>query len=76
MPKIGYGSNKKTKFLMPDGFYKFLVNNVQVYSQQFLTLTISGFGNATSSQPKVRSRDCPQCFHEKQKGHHRESFAT
>ena len=29
MPKIGYGSNKKTKFLMPDGFKKFLVKNVR-----------------------------------------------
>jgi len=29
MPKIGYGSNKKTKYLLPDGFYKFVVNNVK-----------------------------------------------
>merc|ERR1711970_1140430 len=28
MPNIGYGSNKKTKHMMPDGFRKFLVNNV------------------------------------------------
>nr|ABX44835.1 putative 60S ribosomal protein RPL32 [Flustra foliacea] len=28
MPSIGYGSNKKTKFLMPDGFKRFLVHNV------------------------------------------------
>merc|ERR1712142_1392480 len=28
MPSIGYGSAKKTKFLMPDGFKKFLVHNV------------------------------------------------
>merc|ERR1711998_764724 len=27
-PKIGYGSNKKTKHMMPDGFYKFPVSNV------------------------------------------------
>lgn len=25
--KIGFGSNKKTKFMMPDGFKKFLVHN-------------------------------------------------
>lgn len=30
MPSIGYGSNKKTKNIMPDGFYKFVVNNVKV----------------------------------------------
>ena len=29
MPKIGYGSNKKTKFLLPNGFLKFRVNNVE-----------------------------------------------
>eukprot|EP01118_Nematostelium_gracile_P011047 TRINITY_DN3886_c0_g1_i1.p1 TRINITY_DN3886_c0_g1~~TRINITY_DN3886_c0_g1_i1.p1 ORF type:complete len:135 (-),score=32.17 TRINITY_DN3886_c0_g1_i1:53-457(-) len=29
MPKVGYGSNRKTKFLLPNGFYKFTVNNVQ-----------------------------------------------
>ncbi|XP_068702776.1 large ribosomal subunit protein eL32-like [Montipora capricornis] len=29
MPNIGYGSNKKTKHLMPDGFKKFLIRNVK-----------------------------------------------
>ena len=29
MPSIGYGSNKETKNIMPDGFYKFVVNNVK-----------------------------------------------
>merc|ERR1711982_103236 len=28
MPKIGYGNNKKTRFLLPSGFYKFVVHNV------------------------------------------------
>lgn len=28
MPNIGYGSNKKTRNLLPNGFYKFRVNNV------------------------------------------------
>ena len=27
--KIGYGSNSKTRFLMPDGFFKFRVSNVK-----------------------------------------------
>ena len=27
--KIGYGSNKKTRFLLPDGFMKFNVSNVK-----------------------------------------------
>jgi Ribosomal protein L32 len=29
MPKIGYGSNAKTRHLLPNGFKKFLVNNVK-----------------------------------------------
>ena len=30
MPSIGYGSNKKTRHMMANGFYKFVVNNVKV----------------------------------------------
>uniref|UniRef100_A0A6I8R301 60S ribosomal protein L32 n=2 Tax=Xenopus tropicalis TaxID=8364 RepID=A0A6I8R301_XENTR len=29
MPNIGYGSNKKTKHMLPTGFKKFLVHNVK-----------------------------------------------
>uniref|UniRef100_A0A803T2H3 60S ribosomal protein L32 n=1 Tax=Anolis carolinensis TaxID=28377 RepID=A0A803T2H3_ANOCA len=29
MPNIGYGSNKKTKYMLPSGFKKFLVHNVK-----------------------------------------------
>uniref|UniRef100_A0A8C7X1B2 60S ribosomal protein L32 n=1 Tax=Oryzias sinensis TaxID=183150 RepID=A0A8C7X1B2_9TELE len=29
MPNIGYGSNKKIKFILPTGFKKFLVHNVR-----------------------------------------------
>merc|ERR1712121_625260 len=29
MPSIGYGSNSKTRHMMPDGFKKFVVNNVK-----------------------------------------------
>jgi len=28
MPNIGYGSNKKTKHILPSGFKKFVINNV------------------------------------------------
>merc|ERR1711944_482 len=28
MPNVGYGSNKKTKHVCPDGFKKFLVHNI------------------------------------------------
>merc|ERR1719263_2270239 len=27
MPNVGYGSDKKTRNLLPNGFYKFVVNN-------------------------------------------------
>merc|ERR1712080_464535 len=27
MPNIGYGSNKKTRHMLPDGFKKLLINN-------------------------------------------------
>lgn len=29
MPKIGYGSNSKTRHLLPNGFKKFIVSNVR-----------------------------------------------
>ena len=29
MPKIGYGSDKKTRHRLPSGFYKFVVHNVK-----------------------------------------------
>ncbi|ELW70012.1 60S ribosomal protein L32 [Tupaia chinensis] len=29
MPNIGYRSNKKTKHMLPSGFWKFLVRNVK-----------------------------------------------
>lgn len=28
MPNVGYASNKKTRHMLPNGFYKFLVHNV------------------------------------------------
>ena len=30
MPKIGYGSNKETRHVLPNGFRKVVVRNVQV----------------------------------------------
>ncbi|KAJ7999314.1 hypothetical protein DPEC_G00193100 [Dallia pectoralis] len=29
MPNIGYGSNKKTKHMLPSGFRRFLVDNIR-----------------------------------------------
>ena len=36
MPSIGYGSNKKTRHLMPDGFKKFVIHNVQVRTEIYI----------------------------------------
>ena len=29
MPNIGYGSDKRTKFMLPNGLYKYTVSNVK-----------------------------------------------
>ena len=33
MPNVGYGSNRKTKHMLPNGFFKFPVNNAKVCVQ-------------------------------------------
>jgi ribosomal protein L32E len=33
MPKIGYGSNKKTKHMMPNGLKSVVVSNIKDVSQ-------------------------------------------
>ena len=38
MPNIGYGSNKKTRHMLPNGFFKFTVSNVKVGSLIHLTV--------------------------------------
>ena len=30
MPNVGYCNNKKTRFMLPNGFFKFTVNNAKV----------------------------------------------
>ena len=39
MPSIGYGTNKKTRNVHPDGFYKFIINNVKVLNFERKTFT-------------------------------------
>jgi len=38
MPNIGYRGNKKTRHVMPDGFYKLVVNNVKVGGDNVLAI--------------------------------------
>ena len=35
MPKIGYGSNKKTKHMMPNGLKSVVVSNLKDVSRKF-----------------------------------------
>lgn len=35
MPKIGYGSNKKTKHMMPNGLKSVVVSNLKDVSRRF-----------------------------------------
>lgn len=41
MPSIGYGSNKKTRHLMPDGFKKFVIHNVKVFTMTIFVIWFS-----------------------------------
>jgi hypothetical protein len=38
MPSIGYGSDKRTRHMRPDGFRAFLVNNLKVGYQKKIAL--------------------------------------
>lgn len=40
LPSIGYGSNKKTRHCLPDGFKKFLVSNVVRLCVEMLYATL------------------------------------
>lgn len=40
MPNIGYGSNKKTRHMLPTGFRKVLVHNVKVCIQLYIWLRL------------------------------------
>jgi large subunit ribosomal protein L32e len=50
MPNIGYGSNKTTKHMLPNGFRKVLVNNLKVMMilQRVINQQISFSKNARS----------------------------
>ena len=46
MPSIGYGSNQKTKHMLPSGFWKFLINDAKalevllVYNKSYCAETV------------------------------------
>jgi large subunit ribosomal protein L32e len=54
MPKIGYGSNKKTRHLMPSGHKAFLVNNAR--DVDLLLMHNSTFAAEISHSVSARKR--------------------
>ncbi|XP_054580063.1 60S ribosomal protein L32-like [Eptesicus fuscus] len=54
MPNIGYGSNKKTKHMLPSGFRKFLVHNVKELEVLLMCNKSYCADNAHSVSPKNR----------------------
>ena len=75
MPNIGYGSNQKTKHMLPTGFRKFLVHNVKVsffmhhyhlwWSEIWHWISVilcAGAGSSHDAEQEVLWRDCPHCL--------------
>eukprot|EP00178_Gracilaria_changii_P000360 TRINITY_DN10438_c0_g2_i1.p2 TRINITY_DN10438_c0_g2~~TRINITY_DN10438_c0_g2_i1.p2 ORF type:complete len:124 (+),score=29.66 TRINITY_DN10438_c0_g2_i1:47-373(+) len=54
MVKIGYGNNKKTRHVLPNGFRKFTVNNVK--DLQLLMMHNRRYGAEIASAVSVRKR--------------------
>lgn len=60
MPSIGYGSDKRTRHMRPDGFRPFLVNNVKVIrlkKEKFesMKLIFIGIGNVIDAKSSICS---------------------
>merc|ERR1712043_16497 len=56
MPNIGYGSNKKTKHICPDGYKKFLIHNIkelEVLMMQNKTFSAEIAHNVSSKKRKT-----------------------
>lgn len=60
MPKIGYGSNKKTRHIMPNGYRRFVVANVKdvelllMYVRRAAVRTLTP-GTTTRSLPRLHT---------------------
>uniref|UniRef100_A0A8C3XQE3 60S ribosomal protein L32 n=1 Tax=Chelydra serpentina TaxID=8475 RepID=A0A8C3XQE3_CHESE len=54
MPNIGYGSNRKTKYMLPTGFKKFLVHNVK----ELEVLMMSNKSYCAEIAHNVSSKNC------------------
>ena len=62
MPKIGYGSNKKTKHLIPSGHKELLVNNLAdlelllMHSQKYAASIASGVSSKKRIEILARAK--------------------
>ena len=54
MVRIGYGSNKKTRGLLPNGFKKFVVHNVKVHGDSVEIINHSAFVRRPLSPPALK----------------------
>ncbi|KAF8822114.1 ribosomal protein RPL32 [Cardiosporidium cionae] len=54
MPSIGYGSNRKTRHMLPNGFYKFLVHSVS--DLQMLLMQNTKFAAEIAHNVSARKR--------------------
>ncbi|EFB19549.1 hypothetical protein PANDA_015109, partial [Ailuropoda melanoleuca] len=59
MPNIGYGSNKKTKRMLPRGFRKFLVHNVKELEVPLMCNKSYCAETAHMSPPRTVKRAAP-----------------
>merc|ERR1712137_1167623 len=71
MPNIGYGSNKKTKHLLPNGFYKVVVNNVADLELLMMhnELLRRDRPQRVDPQAQVHHRACPAAEHQRDQRH-------
>ncbi|EQB78213.1 60S ribosomal protein L32-like protein [Camelus ferus] len=53
MPSIGYGSNKKTKHMLPSGFRKFLVHNIKELELLLMCNNLTVLRLLTMSPPRT-----------------------
>lgn len=59
MPNIGYGTNKKTRHMLPNGFFKFVVHNVNELEVLMMQNRVfcAEIGHAVSARKRIAILD-------------------
>lgn len=59
MPNIGYGTNKKTRHMLPNGFFKFVVHNVSELEVLMMHNRVfcAEIGHAVSARKRIAILD-------------------